>query len=95
MDHDQQLTTRVRSRGGAWSGSMGYRWTGEDVTIKAGRRAKVYKEHGLWWCHSYHVHISGIIRRISIREFSTYDEALRTALICVGIPIHIKGAFDA
>jgi len=54
--------------------------------IQSGRRAKVYKDHGLWWCHSYHVHMnSGMLRRIAIVEYTSQEAALRAAINAVGL----------
>lgn len=53
--------------------------------MKSGRRAIVYKHHGLWFVHSYHVHISGMIRRIAITEYTNHESALRAAVSAVGL----------
>lgn len=58
------------------------------IIIQAGHRAKVYKHKGFWWCHSYHIHITGIIRRISIKEYVTHDAALRAAVKSVHLTSH-------
>lgn len=72
-------------RGGAWAQTLGYVEGEEIMPLQSGRRAKVYKDHGLWWCHSYHIHMSGRIRRISIQEFTTHKAALRAAINAVGL----------
>lgn len=53
--------------------------------IKGGRRAKVYKNLGLWWTLSYQIHLNGNIRVIANNAFSTHEAARRSAVNAVGL----------